>query len=173
METVTTSQPVGSPRRAPVAVSLLLAAVGLGVGAVAAFAQGSPTTHACVHPSSGNVRVVTPGQACRPPERSLQLGTQAGVPGYEIVTATSNQAVPPGARFAVNAECPGTKVAFGGGYSLGDAFNPSPELLVLESAPLVNNEGFPDGKFWRVEVKNVGANPSFFTVYAVCGLPTP
>ena len=56
-----------------------------------------------------------------------------------------------------------------GGYTLGDALNPAPDFQVLESAPLINNEGFYDAKFWHVEVKNVGQDPAFFTVYAVCG----
>lgn len=32
-------------------------------------------------------------------------------------------------------------------------------------------EGSYDGTIWHVEVKNLGPNPSHFTVYAVCALP--
>lgn len=93
------------------------------------------------------------------------------IAGYQIVSSTTPEAVQTGSRYGWNAECPAPKVALGGGYTLGDAFNPDPELLVLNSSPSVSFEGSYDGKIWHVEVKNLGPNPSYFTVYAVCALP--
>jgi hypothetical protein len=110
------------------------------------------------------------GQPASPPSAVLDPKHARPVAGYEIVTSTTPEAVQPGIRYGWNAECPAPKVVFGGGYAAGDAFNPEPELLVIESAPLINNEGFYDGKFWHVEIKNTGPNPSFFTVYAICAL---
>jgi hypothetical protein len=110
------------------------------------------------------------GQPASPPSAVLDPKHARPIAGYHIVTSTTSEAVQPGAQFGWNAECPSPKVVLGGGYFAGDAFNPEPELLVIASAPSVNFEGFYDGKFWHVEVKNTGPNASFFTVYAVCAL---
>jgi hypothetical protein len=115
-------------------------------------------------------RASAQGQPSSPPSAVLDPKHARPIAGYQIVTSTTPEAVQPGTRYGWNAECPAPKVVLGGGYAAGDAFNPEPELLVIESAPLVNNEGFYDGKFWHVEVKNTGPNPSYFTVYAVCAL---
>jgi hypothetical protein len=127
--------------------------------AIVAFAMLLPSFHALAQ-----------GQSTSPPSALLDPKHARPVAGYQIVKSTTPQAVQPGTRYGWNAECPAPKVVLGGGYAAGDAFNPEPELLVIESAPLINNEGFYDGKFWHVEVKNTGPNPSFFTVYAVCAL---
>jgi hypothetical protein len=135
----------------------------------AAFAAVCTTTGLVLSPGVGGQ-----GQGSSGLSSSARDGGYARpVAGYQIVVSTTPEAVLPGARYGWAAECPSPKVALGGGYTLGDAVNFEPELTVLESAPLVNNEGFYDGKFWRVEVKNIGVAPSHFTVYAVCARAAP
>jgi hypothetical protein len=128
---------------------------------VAAFTTLLPSFHASAQ-----------GQPLSPPSALTALKHARPIAGYEIVQSTTPEAVQPGGQFGWNAECPTPKVVLGGGYFAGDAFNPEPQLLVIASAPLINNEGFYDGKFWHVEVKNTGPTPSFFTVYAICALAT-
>jgi hypothetical protein len=101
--------------------------------------------------------------------RSSPPGFARPIAGYEIVSSTPRETVPVGVTYAWAAECPTPKVVLGGGFILGA----EAEFFVEANHPLVNNEGFYDGKFWRVQVKNVGLYPSTFTVYAMCALAAP
>ena len=89
-------------------------------------------------------------------------GADGGLAGYEIV----NGALVPitGADFNVTrtVNCPGVKLAIGGGVTVGTPANP---LVMMESKPTVGGTG------WTVTMFNlVDANNSF-TPHAICANP--
>jgi hypothetical protein len=69
-----------------------------------AAAHGGDTSviHACVHRSSGNLRIVAPGESCRPPESSLHWSAQAaassggGPRGVQLFESSGSFTVPAG-----------------------------------------------------------------------------
>jgi hypothetical protein len=152
-------------------VIILVAGVAVGVTTTLAMAEddGSATIHACVHVKSGNIRIVE-DEPCRKQERALSWNVQgtSGISGYEVVQSTSPEPIPPGVNFGWLAECPAGKVALGGG------FLHTGQVVVVESHATVNNEGFYDGRFWRVEVHNpTSTNAPPFTVTATCATIRP
>jgi hypothetical protein len=82
----------------------------------------------------------------------------SGVPGYQMVNNSGDQAADSGSMRSVN--CPAGKVVISGGIELT-----SPGRgLVRSSAPYVNG----DESGWRGFVQNPSPNPVGYTVFATC-----
>jgi hypothetical protein len=141
--------------------------IGIGAGAMSVIAHGGdPTlTHACVHKTTGNLRIIDPNGSCGPSERPLDW-TPDGFSRWEIVESTS-PSIPPGTAWGQLAFCPAGKRVLGGGF-FTSVFGSNEGMKVTQSHPLVRSEGFEDGEAWRVEIVNTSGETGHVGVYAIC-----
>lgn len=89
-----------------------------------------------------------------------------GVSGYEVVS--SRVVVDPRARIQHSVACPEDKVVFSGGVVAERPSRPAPQILVLQSAPLLDPT---PGRGWGVTVENpaeLGTAGIAVIVTAIC-----
>jgi len=82
---------------------------------------GDPNVvHACVNPSSGEIKIVAPDAPCRPTETALHLAlAPEGGSSLEVVVVTDTFLhIPFEFRATGTASCPAGKVATGGGFKI-------------------------------------------------------
>jgi hypothetical protein len=159
------------------ALTVIGAALVLLAGGAVAYAQipsADGTISSCYTKSTGTIRIIDTGVACKKGETSLAWnqhgnpGTNGtnGVSGYEMVVKTQNEDVD--AFFgSVSADCPaGKKVTGGGGVATTATGGVQDGYRVINSSPKDDSGG------WRAtfDISNPLGDPFVLKVYAICSV---
>lgn len=139
--------------------------VTIGFALIPRSAEAQSTTfHACYVPNSGTVYRIgepdTPATCKSEQHVEFQWTGFAFTPDLNIQFTAVN--VGAGATETGSAVCPVNSIMYTGGFALH-----TDELRVLASLPEVNPSPLAL-RTWTVQVKNEGATPSSFGVYARC-----
>ena len=121
---------------------------------------------ACVNNSSGEIKIVSAGDACTHNEQLITWSTGSGggggsgITGYEIVA--HQEFLSPG-YWNVHVECTTGKKVLGGGFSIE-----TPNDVKLFTSEPSDGNGNLINHGWNVFVQNAGSLTRQTSVYAIC-----